>query len=43
MQILYVRCKILETPLVLDKIIKVEHNFNIDSKILEYDKNIKSI
>ena len=41
MKILYVSCKILETPLVLDNIIKIEHNINIDSKILEFDNKYK--
>ena len=41
MEILYVTCKVLETPLVLDKIIKIEHNINTDSKILEFDNKYK--
>ena len=39
--ILYTRCKILETPLVLEKIIQIKYNIDIDSKILQYDKKYK--
>ena len=39
--ILYTRCKILDTPLVLEKIIPVNYIIDIDSKILEYKKKYK--
>jgi len=39
--ILYTRCKILETPLVLENIIPVKFKIEIDSNILQYDKKYK--
>ena len=39
--ILYTRCKILETPLVLENIIQPNYIITIDSKIFQYDIKYK--